>query len=66
MVAAFPTFYCTRTLLSYHPSQDLNRITLCGPNDWEFVLYEMGEARDVKAPDRCNALAAKLRELWDK
>jgi len=33
-----PSFFCTKTLLSYHPGQDLNRITLVGPN-FEFVLY---------------------------
>jgi hypothetical protein len=61
----FPTFYCCRTLMSYHPGQDLNRITLYGPGDFQFVLYEMAEKRPANAHDRCNLLAQQLRVLWD-
>jgi hypothetical protein len=60
-----PSFYCTKTLLSYHPSPDLNRITLHGPDGFEFALYRMGEGREAGANDRCNALAHRLTELWD-
>lgn len=62
---SLPSFYCSRTLFSYHPGPDLNQITLYGPDEFAFVLYEMGEARKAGANDRCNRLAARLCELWD-
>lgn len=61
-----PHFFCTRTLLSYHPGPDLNRVTLFGPNDFKFVLYALGEDRPAAAAGRCNSLAAALTALWDK
>ena len=61
-----PTFFCSRTLLGFHPSQDLNRITLNGPDNFQFILYEMGEPRPADAADRCNGLAGRLTLLWDK
>lgn len=64
LMAEFPKFYGCKTLLSYHPEQDLNRITLYGPGDFSFVLYEMGEKRTLKANGRCNQLAAALEKLW--
>jgi hypothetical protein len=60
-----PHFYCMKTLLGYG-GEDLNRITLYGPNGFEFVLYGMGEKRPTDAGARCNALAARLHELWQK
>jgi hypothetical protein len=61
----FPTFYCCRTLMSYHPDQDLNRVTLYGPDNFRFVLYEISEERALDAADRCNRLAAALSAAWD-
>ena len=58
-----PRFYCMKALLGFHPGPDLNRITLYGPNDFQFVLYEMGEPRDAKANQRCNELAAALSKI---
>ncbi len=60
-----PSFYCCRTLLGFAPEQDLNRVTLYGPDDFQFVLYEMAEKRPANAHDRCNLLAQQLRVLWD-
>lgn len=64
-VSELPAFYCTRTLLGFHPEQDINRMTLNGPGDWRFVLYEMGEPRDQRATQRANQLAAALTKLWE-
>jgi hypothetical protein len=61
-----PPFYCSKTLLSYHPAPDLNRIILNGPHGFRFTLYEIGEERDHTAADRCNQLAAQLSEIWKK
>jgi hypothetical protein len=63
-MSEIPSFYCSKTLLGYS-GEDLNRIVLHGPDGFEFVLYEIGEARDARANQRCNDLAAKLREVWD-
>lgn len=61
-----PSFYTCRTLLSYHPSPDLNRVTLYGPNDFQFILYEIGEPRRGDANERCAKLAVALCKLWDQ
>lgn len=61
-----PAFYCMKTLMGYHPGPDLNRITLYGPNDFSFELIPIGKDRDPNANQRCNELAAKLTELWEK
>ena len=63
--AKLPDFYCMKTLMGYS-GQDLNRVTLYMPNEQSFVLYKIGEARTLDANQRCNELAAKLNELWNK
>ena len=64
-MADFPTFYCSRTLLSFGRDEDKNRITLVGPDGFEFVLYRMGEDRSIGANARCNQLAVELSAMWD-
>jgi hypothetical protein len=64
-MTSLPSFYCTRTLMSYSPRPDLNRVTLCGPDGFEFTMYQMGATRHAGANQRCNELAAALTELWD-
>jgi hypothetical protein len=63
-MSKLPTFFCMRTLLSFG-GQDLNRVTLSGPHDWQFVLYKMYEPRDSGANQRCDKLAAELTRLWE-
>ena len=61
-----PAFYCLKTLMGFAPAQDLNRVTLHGPDSFEHVLFEMNEPRAESAQAWGQSLAHKLNQLWEK
>ena len=66
MTFKLPTFYCMRTLLGFGDQQDLNNVTIYGPNGFNYVLFEMNEPRDdKKSREWSNKLAQELTKLWD-
>ena len=64
-MSKLPAFYCTKTLLSYHPNPDTNRVTLSGPGGMQFALLCLSEPRNRDANERCNLLAEALSKLWE-